>query len=125
MKPEHLYQRRFWIAIIVYTVLIIVSAQWLKTLENDVLRLGVALLPIIPILFGMGAFLAYLRQMDELQRRIEFEAFGFSLGLTGIVTFTLGLMENAGLPHFSLIWVFPMMIAFWGVGQVIAGRRYK
>ncbi|MBZ0288340.1 MAG: hypothetical protein K8I30_12055, partial [Anaerolineae bacterium] len=125
MKPERLYQRRFWMAIIVYTVLIMVSVQWLKTVENDLLRLGIAVLPIVPILFGMAAFLTYLRQMDEMQRRIEFEAFGFSLGLTGIVTFTLGLLENAGLPRFSLVWVFPMIMVFWGIGQVIAWRRYK
>jgi hypothetical protein len=125
MKPERLYRRRFWIAVIAYTVLIMVSVQWLKTVENDLLRLVIAVLPVIPILFGLAAFLTYLRQMDELQRRIEFEAFGFSLGLTGIVTFTLGLLENAGLPRFRLVWVFPMIMVFWGMGQVIAWRRYK
>jgi hypothetical protein len=73
----------------------------------------------------MAAFMTYLRQMDEMLRRIELEAFGFSLGLTAIVTFTLGLLENAGLPRFSLVWVFPMIMIFWGIGKAIAGRRYQ
>lgn len=125
MKPERLYLRRFWVSIIAYVILLIISVQTVETLENPVLKLGIVLLPIIPILFGLSAFLTYLRQLDEMQRRIHFEAFGFSLGLTGIVTFTLGLMENAGFERPSLVWVFPMMIIFWGIGQFIAGRRYR
>ncbi|MEO8608571.1 MAG: hypothetical protein ABI690_11845 [Chloroflexota bacterium] len=125
MKPEQRYLRRFLFFISIYVVLVIISVQLVDKLENNLLRLLIALLPIIPILFGLGAFLAYLRQMDELQRRIQFEAFGFSLGLTAIVTFTLGLMENVGFERLSLVWVFPMIVAFWGVGQFIAGRRYK
>jgi hypothetical protein len=124
IKPERLYWRRFAAAMTAYVILLIASIYIVKWLDG-LPRLVVSLLPIVPILFGVGAFLAYLRQMDEMQRRIEFEAFAFSLGLTGVISFTLGLMENAGLPPVGIIWVFPMIIFFWSIGRYIAERRYK
>ncbi len=125
MKAEKLYLRRFWVAITAYVVLVIIMSSVLDSLTDNTLRVIITLLPIVPIVFGMWAFMQFIRQIDELQRRIHFEAFAFSLGCTGLITFTLGFLENAGVPQLSLIWVFPMMIAFWGIGVAIAGRRYK
>lgn len=127
MKAEKLYRRRLIITMIIYVGLVVFMSSVLDSIEdtNRVLRVIVVLLPIIPIVFGMWAFMQFIRQIDELQRRIHFEAFAFSLGCTGLITFTLGFMENVGVPQFSLIWVFPMMIAFWGIGVAIAGRRYR
>jgi hypothetical protein len=85
----------------------------------------VALLPMIPVALGMAVFARYLREMDELERRIQFEAIVFSTGATGIITFTLGILESRGLPPVGLIWVFPMIIFLWGIGLYFARRRYK
>jgi hypothetical protein len=125
MKAERLYLRRFWVAIAIYVILVIVTSSVLDSLEDGTLRVVVSLLPMIPIVFGMWAFMQFIRQIDELQRRIHFEAFAFSLGCTGLITFTVGFLGNAGIPQFGLIWVFPMIIAFWGIGVAIAGRRYR
>lgn len=38
----------------------------------------------------------FFSSMDELQRRIQLEAFAFSFGATGIVTFSYGLLTYVG-----------------------------
>jgi hypothetical protein len=63
--------------------------------------------------------------MDELQRRIHLNAVGFGFGATAIITFTYGFLELVGFPAISYIWVLPLMTALWGVGAVVATRRYS
>ena len=88
-------------------------------------RIPLALVPIIPILFAMRAFMRFFSTMDELQRRIQLEAFAFGFGATGIVTFSYGLLTYVGFPEINWVWIFPLMVALWGIGQGIAARRYR
>jgi CHASE2 domain-containing sensor protein len=80
---------------------------------------------MIPIAMGVAAFLRLFGAMDELQKQIQLYALAFAFGLTGLLTFSYGLLQNAGLPQVSFIAVFPMMIALWGVGNVIGSWRYQ
>jgi hypothetical protein len=89
------------------------------------LRYPVALLPVLPVLFGVFALISFVRSIDELQRQIQLEGIAFSLGMTGVITFSLGLLEGTGFPFISMTWVLPMMIALWGIGVAIASRRYQ
>jgi hypothetical protein len=119
------YLRDFSISMALYCVLLIAAIMLYQALPPHPASALLMLLPIAPILFGFRAFIRWVRELDELQKRIQMEAFAFSLGLTGILTFTYGLMERAGLPQISLIWVFPLSIMLWGIGQAIAVRRYQ
>jgi hypothetical protein len=51
------------------------------------------------------AVLLFLRETDELQRRIQLEALGFAFAAGSLVTFSHGLLQLAGLP-----------LASWGTG---------
>ena len=62
----------------------------------------------------------FFSYMDELQRRIQLEAFAFGFGATGFVTFSYGLLTYVGFPVISWVWIFPLMVALWGIGQWIA-----
>jgi hypothetical protein len=124
-QAEKTYGKRFTAAMIGYVIVLPLALWLMNRIGDSNWRYALALLPLLPVLGGFGAYLAYVRQLDEMQRRIQFEAFAFSLGCTGIVTFTLGFLEIAGGPALGMIWVFPMIIAFWGIGGMIARRRYK
>jgi hypothetical protein len=63
--------------------------------------------------------------MNELQQRIQLEALGFSFGATAILTFTYGFLQNVGFSDLNWTWVVPLMIGLWGIGQIVAGRRYR
>lgn len=121
---------RYWISrlipvSIVYTVSIIVCIEIANGMGESPWRYLVILIPAIPIGIGTLFFIGYLRRMDEMQRQIQLNAIGFSVGLTGMITLALGLMESVGLPPVGMIWVFPMLIFFWGIGSTLASWRYR
>jgi len=113
------------VAMAVYAIVLVASIYLTEGMERGLPKAILALAPTIPIIFGGYTFIALLRQLDELQRRIHFEAFGFSIAVTGIATFSLALMERAGYPTLNLFWVLPMLIGFWSIGGAVARRRYR
>lgn len=121
------YALQFGGAMAAYVAVLVVA---LTAIENfhltGVARPLVGVTPVIPAIFALLAFLRFLGRMDELQRRIQFEAFGFSFGATAILTFVYGFLELSGsLPYVSVIWILPLMVALWGVGLAIASWRYR
>lgn len=88
-------------------------------------RYPLALVPVIPIALAVYFLIRALGELDELQRRIQLEAFAISLCGTGLLTFGYGYLELAGLPHINPIFVLPLMALLWGIGMTIASRRYK
>ncbi|MDZ4767404.1 MAG: hypothetical protein SGI73_22925 [Chloroflexota bacterium] len=121
---------RWWVirvvpTMIIYVLTIICIYPFSQVFPDSPWRFAIAVLPALPIGVGVWFFIGYLRRMDELQQKIQLEAIGFSSGVTGLINFTIGLLETAGLARQSLIWVFPMLIGFWGLGQIIARRRYE
>ncbi|MBP7961687.1 MAG: hypothetical protein KBG20_12850 [Caldilineaceae bacterium] len=120
------YMRQFIPAMIAYSI-VLVAAMWLldRLGDGSLWRIPVAVLPMIPIGFALRAYLIFLNGADELQRRIQLNGFAFAAGATGMVTLTYGFLENAGFPMLSWVWIFPMIIAFWGIGSAFAERRYK
>lgn len=119
------YMGRFSIAIVGYVLFLLGSVMLLGRIDSQPLQIIIAILPMIPVSYGMWAYMQWVHNLDELQQRIQLEAIAFSLGMTGIITFTIGFLEGVGIPQIGLIWVFPMIIMFWGVGQFIAMRRYE
>jgi hypothetical protein len=93
--------------------------------EDNLLRYVVILIPVLPIGFVFWAMIKWVQGLDEMQQRIQLEAAVFSLGVTGMLFFALGLLERAGLETLNMVWVLPMIIVFWGFGQIIARRRYE
>ncbi len=125
-QAAHQYTRRFTLAMAAYVFTILITQTMLNSMEaNSLPSYLVSVIPVLPVGFGMFAFLTYLRSMDELQRRIQLDAVGFSVVMTAIISFTLGMLETAGLPSIGLVWVLPMLIAFWGIGLYFAGKRYE
>lgn len=120
------YVREFLTAMITYAVVLIVSVSLLKNGPSEAWwRIPLALTPIIPIFFALWAFLRFFHRIDELQKRIQLEAFALSFGATCIVTFSYSLLEYAGFPDLNWIWVPSFMMVTWGIGSIIASlRRY-
>lgn len=94
-------------------------------------KVAVTLLPILPGLLYLRNGLKLLRRMDELQRRIQFEAWLFA----AIGTVVMGTMINV-LNANGLVWdKFPhglemggtylAMFFLWCIGISTATRRYQ
>lgn len=119
------YLKEFLIAMAGYTLLVPLSIRMLRGHEHTLLGYALAFLPIIPSAFALWAFLRFFRRLDELQRRIQFEAVAFSFLAACFITLTWAFQQNAGLPRFDVSWVAPLLIALWGIGVGIAKRRYE
>jgi hypothetical protein len=121
------YLRRFVIAGVAYTALVSITAVILRQdfPESMVVRALISVLPVLPVMYGMVAYLRFLRGIDELQRRIHLEGVGFSLAMTSIITLTLGFLERVGIETLSMIWVMPLIIVLWSIGLAVANRRYS
>jgi hypothetical protein len=119
------YVREFGSAMTAYVVMLIGVIWLLPQLGDSPLRYGLAILPAVPVGPGVAAFIRYLGRMDELQQRIQLAGLAFAAGTIGLLTFTYGLLEIAGLPHISWVWIFPAMILLWGLGTAVASRRYQ
>ncbi len=124
-KPTKTYVMQFIGIIILYAAMLLLSIRLMRILIESPWRFPIALLPMFPIGLGLVVFLHWFGKMDELQKRIQLDALAFSFGIIGPLTFSYGLLQNVGLPQFSYLAIFPLMIALWGLGYVIAALRYR
>jgi hypothetical protein len=85
---------------------------------------AVSLVPMLGCIAALVAIMRGIRRMDELGRRIHFEAIAFAFAATALVTFGWGFVENDGMPRLRAFWVWPLMSTFWIVGLMFANRRY-
>ena len=124
------YIRALWPALVLYSLTLFASIWGIRQgIESLPLRALVAVLPVLPIAWMMHAALRYLREIDELQRRIETEAIGAASLLVALVYFAGGMLEKAEVigmdAGVAMIWVFPMLCGLYGIAKMILTRRYQ
>ncbi len=92
------------------------------------LRAVVAVLPALAIALLMWVALRYLREIDEMQRRIETEAIGISALGVSLLYFAGGLLDLAKVLSFNagavMIWVFPLLMLLYGICKYILTKRF-
>lgn len=127
-----MHQRKYvaeltW-ALIVYMVLLVISLFVMKRMQLELPQaalIALALLPMIGSALVVWAIVRGIRRLDELQRRIQFEALSFAFAGTAFLTFGWGFLENAGQPKFPTFAIWPLMGVLWVIGLAIARRRYR
>jgi len=94
-------------------------------------RVLATLTPLLPGVFYLLSLLRSFRAMDELQRRIQLEAWVFALAGTVVVTAVLNVLNANGIgpadyPHgLQIGGVYMSMFLFWCVGVAISSLRYR
>ena len=103
-------------AFALYAALLIGAAAAERAIEpSGVVRLATA----------AWAIMRGLWRMDELQRRIQFDAIAISFLGTALLTFGWGFAEGAGVPRLQAFMVWPIMGTLWCAGLLIARHRYR
>ena len=123
------YLRALWPILVGYSISVFLSVWLIKRgIESLPLRAVVAVLPALALLLMMRAALRYLRELDELQRRIETEAIGIASLLVSLAYFAGGLLQKAKVVDIdsaaAMIWVFPLLCAIYGIAKMVLTRRY-
>ncbi|PTX46637.1 hypothetical protein [Allosediminivita pacifica] len=109
-----------------YGALLVLSQTVLSDgVEGQAARLLLALLPMLPALFICWVVVRSIRQLDELQRRVQLEALAVAFAGTALITFGYGFLEGVGLPRLSMFLVWPVMASFWFVGVMVGRFRFR
>jgi len=123
-KFRHLFE--LVLSILLYIVVLVFSLRYLKNNQlDDATQMIVTLLPVIPCVFVCWSVIRQLSQLDEMQHRIQLQAFGIAFVGTALITFSYGFLENIGFPLLSMFFVWPLMATLWGMGIAIGSWRYR
>ena len=94
-------------------------------------RVAATLTPLLPGVFYLLSLLQSFRAMDELQRRIQLEAWVFALAGTVVVIAVLNVLNANGIgpadyPHgLQIGGIYMTMFLFWSVGVTASNLRYR
>lgn len=95
---------------------------------NVPMRLPLALLPIPFFILFLVSFIWLVRDLDELERRIQLEAPAFAYPAVPVLLMTLGLLQLAGVSLSPADWrfrhVWQIGVVFYFLGIAAASRRY-
>lgn len=88
-------------------------------------RLPIILVPLIPGFLIVLSMLAAIRSMDEMQRRIQLEAFQMAYVGIFLLLVTETLLSTGGTPPSHPGTYIAFMAAMWLIGLGLARRKYE
>ncbi|MGE7991535.1 hypothetical protein ACQKPE_10885 [Pseudomonas sp. NPDC089554] len=115
----------FFLAFLAYAACVALSSYQVAVSEEGAGKVAWALLPVPSMLLIAWVVVRQLRAVDELARRIQFDALALAFLLTALVTFSYGFLETAGFPRLSMFMVWPLMGVLWMVCTIMGTRRYR
>ena len=123
------YLREFLPPMLAYALVVIGSVWLLRRINGpDWLRALVALAPVLPIGLALRAIARHIRNIDELQQRIELEAVSIATALVSLGYLAGGFLQLAKVIDVeagdAMIWVFPLVCFAYGVVKIVVARRY-
>lgn len=124
------YLREFLPAMAGYVVTLFLSVWLLKRgIDEPGLRALVALLPVPAIGMALRAIIRYIRDVDELQQRIELEAVSFAAAFVSMIYIAAGFLQLAKVIDIpsgvAMIWVFPLICGSYGLAKIVVARRFQ
>jgi len=119
----------FVVAAVFYLVSMMLAKrhpEWSVTI-----RATFALVPLLPGLLYIRSLMRFVRGMDELQRRIQLEAWLFATIGTILIGMAISTLNSSGV-HLERVenglgmgQAFIIAFVLWIVGTAVANRRYK
>ena len=76
------------------------------------------------MVMSMCSYMLFLRQADELLRKVHLDALAFAFGTGVVVMMTYRLCERLGAPKLDFNDASLVMMLTWMAGQWIGARRY-
>ena len=122
------YQRDMGIAMTGYVAVMMVWKPLLRAADATWLRVTIALLPAVLMMWVLRAFVRFVRDSDELHRRIELESGSIAALLVSAGYMAAGFVQMAGLidvpSKLAMLWVFPSVCLSYAIARVVIARRY-
>jgi hypothetical protein len=123
------YYREFVPPMVLYFVVMMGWKPLLRAIDATALRVVVALLPALLMALVIRAVARYVRDSDEMQRRIELESIGLAAGVVSTVYMSAGFLQSARLiavgATAAMLWVFPLLCIGYGLAKAFIASRYQ
>ena len=123
------YLREFLPAMGAYVLAVFGSLLLLQNIDATATRALVALLPVLPIAFALRAIMRYVRNVDEMQQRIELESIAFATALVSLVYLAGGFLQLARVIDLhagtTMAMVFPLVCLVYGIAKLLVARRFR
>ena len=111
-----------------YAMVMVFWKQLLTGVQVTWLRAAVAVLPAALVLLALRSIMRYVRDSDEMQRRIELESIAIAAGFTSAAFLTAGFLQSAKLiavqSTSAMLMVFPSICLAYGLAKLVIARRY-
>lgn len=123
------YKRELMLSMAAYVIALFVSILLLKRVDEPLLRVLLALLPVPPIALALRAIVRYIRDVDEMQQRIELEAVSIATAFVSLLYLAGGFLQRAKVIDIpgadAMLWVFPLICLVYGLTKIGVVRRYR
>ena len=123
----------FWI--VVAGALFIFGNELLRTHAkwNGGLKVGLTLVPLVAVALTVRSYLRFIRGMDEMQRRLQLEAWLIAAVGTVFLGTAINMLNAGGIelttfmfPHgLELPGVMVTMFVLWSISSTMIYRRYR
>lgn len=124
-------QRRFTLLTLLWAVSFLV-ATWVFQSDLDLAPATAWVVAIVPIMLAgvaLHSYMHFLRNADELIRKIQLEALGIAVAAALVWAIGYPLLEMAGAPVLERSWIWSthiVVLSFaFAVGQIAGVKRYK
>ncbi len=109
-----------------WMVIYLASNFWLDSerIGQTALDSVIAFAPSIAFGWSLLAFVRYLREADELARRIQYEAIAFAFGVGMLIMLGYPLFEPLGLSQLNPTNTAGIMSIVWSLSTVANAQRY-
>jgi hypothetical protein len=118
-QNERAFVKKFMLSMMIFLGLIAIQTFTLELLDMALwLQVFVTLLPVAPLIWAFKIYRAKFRSLDEYMQRLTGEAFLWSMGIVGFLSFSYGMLEmKFTLPDVSLSFILPAI--FGGHGLIL------
>jgi c-di-AMP phosphodiesterase-like protein len=123
--PYRKYIVELAIAMVMYTIAVFVTTFLLSLHPNGLIRILIALLPMIPFCFALIVAVRLYKRVDEFHRKFQLETLSFAFAGTAVLSFAYGWLQLAGFPQISWFYVWVLMGIMWIIGGVWSSWRYR
>lgn len=119
LQNEKEFTIKFMLAMMVFLLLIALQTFSIELLDLATwLKVVVTLIPVLPLIWAFKIYQARFKSLDEYMQRLTGEAFLWSMGIVGFLSFSYGMLAmKFSIPEVSLAFVLPAI--FGGHGLVL------
>ena len=124
---EKRYQAHVILTMLLYVAVMLLAWPLARSTASLPLKILLALLPVLPMLYVIGLMVRRVRDSDELQQRTHLIALGTSTAVVGVASLVGGFLAASGVVHLDgsiLVWVFPLMLISYYAAQWWVARHY-